>query len=180
MIKRAYPPGPERKRKTSAPSAYKRALNEKQKLRNYYGLSEHQLKKYVLGILAKQKKVQDIAEELIKRLEKRLDSVVYSLGLAKSRTQARQLVSHGYFSVNNKPVNVPSFGAKKGDIIALKEGKKKKNIFQSMIVELKKKETPVWLEIDKNTLVGKVKGEPSLKEIIPPAEISIIFEFYSR
>lgn len=180
MVKRAYPPGPERKRKSRAPSGYKRALAEKQKLKRWYGLSEHQFKKYVKGVLVKRGKVQDIADELIKRLEKRLDSVVFHLGLAKSRAQARQLVSHGYFLVNNKPVNIPSFGTKKEDVIMVKEGKKKKNLFKDIIPQLKKKEIPPWLEIDKDTLVSRIKGEPSLAEVMPPAEISIIFEFYSR
>jgi len=180
MIKRAYPPGFEKKRKSGAPSGYKRALIEKQKLRRWYGLSEHQFKRYVQEILARRGKIQDIANELIKKLEKRLDSVVFRLGLAKSRTQARQLVSHGYFLVNNKPVDIPSFELKKGNVITIKEGKKKKSIFREIIPQLKKKEMPSWLEIDKNTLTGKLKGEPLLAEVVPPAEISIIFEFYSR
>ncbi|MBU4274910.1 30S ribosomal protein S4 [Patescibacteria group bacterium] len=180
MVKRAYPPGLEKKRKSGAPSGYKKALNEKQKLRNWYGLSERQFKKYVKKTLEKRGKVPDIAEELIKKLEKRLDSVIFNLGLAKSRTQARQLVSHGYFLVNNKPVDVPSFETKKGDIVAVKETKKKRNIFREIAAQIKKKELPHWLEIDADQLVAKIKEEPSLAEVSPPAEISVIFEFYSR
>ena len=180
MVKRAYPPGIEKKRKSGAPSEYKKALNEKQKLRRWYGLSEHQFKQYVKGILIKRGRVPDLAEELIKKLEKRLDAVVFRLGLAKSRTQARQLVSHGYFLINNKSVNIPSFRVEVGDTIAIKENKKKKGVFIEIIPQLKKKEIPSWLEIDKDKLVGKLKKEPLLAEIIPPAEIPVIFEFYSR
>lgn len=180
MIKRAFPPGPEKKRRPGAASGYKKALTEKQKLRRWYGLPEYQFKQYVVDILEKRGKIQDIADELIKRLEKRLDSVVFNLGLAKSRTNARQMVSHGYFLVNNKTVNIPSFKMKKGDLIAIREGKKKKGAFKDIEVQLKKRTIPSWLEINKDTLIGKVKGEPSLAEVMPPAEISIIFEFYSR
>lgn len=180
MVKRAYPPGFEAKRKRGAPSEYKKALTEKQKLRNWYGLSEHQFKKYVKEVLAKRGKVQDIAGEFIKRLEKRLDNIVFRLGFANSKTQARQLVSHGYFLVNNKPVNIPSFELKKGDIITLKESKKKKGVIRDITPQLKKKEMPSWLELNKDTLAGTLKAEPILTEILPPAEISIIFEYYSR
>ena len=180
MVKRSYAPGIRGKRRPGAPSAYKKALSEKQKLKRWYGMSEHQFKRYVKEIMAKRGKVQDIADELIKKLEKRLDNVVFRLGLAKSRSQARQMVSHGYFLVNNKPVNIPSFGLKKGDVIAVKESKKKKGVFKEIASQIKKKETASWLEIDKDTLTAKVKAEPSITETVPPAEISIIFEFYSR
>ncbi|MBU2539894.1 30S ribosomal protein S4 [Patescibacteria group bacterium] len=181
MVKRPYPPGPERKkRKSRTGSEYKRALTEKQKLKRWYGLSEHQFKKYVKNVLEKRDKIQDIANELIKKLETRLDSVIFSFGFAKSRTQARQLVSHGYFLVNNKAVNVPSFEVQKGDVVAIKEHKKKKGIFKDIAVQLKKKEIPLWLELNKETLVGKLKADPTLADILPPAEIPTIFEFYSR
>lgn len=180
MIKRAYPPGPEKKRRKRAFSEYKKALSEKQKLKNWYGLREAQFKKYVKETLAKRGKVEDLSNELIGRLEKRLDNIVFRLGFGKSRSHARQLVSHGYFLVNNKPVNIPSFEVKKGDVVALKQGKKAKNIFKEIITLLKKKESILWLELDKEKLEGKIKEEPSLKEITPPAEISTIFEFYSR
>jgi len=180
MVKRAYPPGLEKKRKTGAPSAYKRALNEKQKLRNWYGLSERQFKQYVQKTLEKRGKVADIEQDLISKLERRLDSVVFYLGLAKSRAQAKQLVSHGCFLVNGKPVDIPSYETKKGDVIALKETKKKKAIFQEIAAQIKNKEIPKWLELDINKLVAKIKEEPLLAEVAPPAEIPIIFEFYSR
>ena len=180
MVKRSYPPGIKAKRRKRVPSGYAKELQEKQKLRYWYGLSEHQFKKYVKETLAMRGKVEDLEEELIKRLEKRLDNVIFRLGLAASRAQARQLVSHGYFLVNKKPVNIPSFGLKKGDVIAIKKGKEKKIVFKDLSRILKGKQLPSWLEFKKEKLEGKFIREPSLEEAAPPAEIPIIFEFYSR
>jgi len=113
-------------------------------------------------------------------LEKKLDNVIFRLGFAKSRVQARQLVSHGFFLINGKPVNVPSYQVKKGDIVALKENKKSKGVFKELMNELKRKEVPAWLNLNKDKLESETIGEPSLDEVKPPAEISLIFEFYSR
>ena len=180
MIKRAYAPGPQKKRKGGSPSEYKKSLREKQSLKKWYGLSERQFKKYVKETLSKMGKVDDVANELVKRLEKRLDNVVFRMGFAKSRRHARQMVSHSLFLVNGRPVNVPSFEVKKGDVISIKESKKKKPIFQGLAETLRRKETPAWLDINKEKFEGKSVGEPSLEEVNPPAEISQIFEFYSR
>ena len=180
VSKRPYPPGPQKKKRTGAASEYKRALIEKQKLKNWYGLSEHQFKKYVTDILENRGEIQDIANELIKNLEKRLDSIVFSMGFAKSRVHARQLVSHGHFLINNKAIDIPSYKVKKGDVVTIKETKKPKGAFKDLVNEIKKRTIPSWIELNKETLVGKLKDEPKLAEITPPAEISIIFEFYSR
>jgi len=180
MVKRAYAPGPQKKRKGGSPSGYKKSLEEKQTLKKWYGLSERQFKKYVKETLEKMGKVDDVSAELIRRLERRLDNVVFRLGFAKSRTQARQLVSHGYFLINGKPVDIPSYQVKKGDVVALKENKKQKGIFRELAAQLKRHETPVWLAMEKDKLEAKSIGEPNLDEVKPPAEIPLIFEFYSR
>jgi small subunit ribosomal protein S4 len=180
IVKRAYAPGPQRKRRGGSASEYKKSLQEKQSLKKWYGISERQFKAYVKETLTKMGKVEDVANELIKVLETRLDNVIFRLGFAKSRRHARQLVSHGLFMVNGKPVNIPSFKVKKGDVISIKESKKKKTIFSDMASALKIKEVPVWLNISKEKLEGKSIGEPTLQEVNPPAEISQIFEFYSR
>jgi len=180
MTRRATPPGPQRKRSGGTPSEYKKSLEEKQTLKKWYGLSEKQFKKYVMESLAKMDKVEDVSAELIRKLEKRLDNTVFRLGFAKSRVQARQLVSHGYFLINKKPVNIASYQVKKDDVISLKENKKSKGVFKELANELKRKEIPVWLSFDKTKLKAKPIGEPSLDEVKPPAEISSIFEFYSR
>jgi small subunit ribosomal protein S4 len=180
MIKRAYAPGPQKKRKGGAPSAYKKSLEEKQTLKKWYGISERQFKRYVKETLEKMGKVENVSTELIKRLEQRLDNVIFRIGLAKSRVQARQLVSHGYFKINGKPVNIPSYQVKKGDVITVKENKKAKGVFREISAQLKHHETPAWLVMEKDKLEAKSIGEPNLDEVKPPAEISLIFEFYSR
>lgn len=180
MMKRPFPPGPQKKRRGGNPTEYKKSLEEKQTLKKWYGLSERQFKRYVKETLAKMGKVDDVSNELIRRLEKRLDNVIFRLGFAKSRVQARQIVSHSYFLINGKAVNIPSYEVKADDIIAIKEHKKSKGIFKELANELRRKEAPVWLTINKEKLEAKVIGEPNLDEVKPPAEISTIFEFYSR
>ena len=172
--------GGERKKRPKAASEYKKSLIEKQTLKRLYGLSEKQFKRYVKESLDKMQRVENISDELIKTLEIRLDNVVFRLGFAKTRAQARQMVNHSYFLVNGKPVNIPSFQVKKGDVVAIKENKKKKIIFNELQAALKKVEAPVWLELNKEKLEAKTIGVPSLLEVNPPVEISLIFEFYSR
>ncbi len=180
MIKKPYPPGQKRKRRSSSLSEYGKELKEKQKLKNWYGLKETQLKKYVKEILQKKGTVKDTGEELVKKLENRLDNVIFKLGFVQSRSQARQLVSHGYFLINLKENNIPSYRVKKGDRITIRSQKLKKKIFQNLVTYLKKHQLPSWLQLDKEKLEGKVIGMPTFKEAMPPAELSSIFEFYSR
>lgn len=180
MVKRAYAPGPQKKKRGRSSSEYKKSLDEKQTLKKWYGVSERQFKRYVQESLAKMGRVEDVSAELIKRLEKRLDNVVFRLGFVKSRAQARQLVSHGYFLINNKPVNIASYEVKKNDVISLKENKKKKGVLRELVAILKNQESPAWLQFNKEKLEAKTVGDPTLDEVKPPAEISLIFEFYSR
>jgi len=180
LVRRASAPGPQKKRKGGAPSEYKKSLQEKQNLKKWYGLSEKQFKRYVKETLAKMGKVDDVSAELIRKLEKRLDNVIFRLGFAKSRVQARQLVSHRYFLINGKTVNIPSYQVQKEDVVSLKENKKAKGVFKELANELKRKEIPLWLSMNKEKLEAKTIGEPNLEEVKPPAEISLIFEFYSR
>jgi small subunit ribosomal protein S4 len=180
MVKRSYPPGKKGKRRPSRLSEYGKEFREKQKLKFWYGLRERQFKKYVKDILAKRKKTEDIDLLLIRRLESRLDNVIFRLGLAASRKQARKLITQKHFLVNGKPVNFPSFEVKKGDVISVKPKSLKKIIFQNLNLTLKKYQPPAWLELNKEKLEGKVIGEPSLEEINIPVEIPMILEFYSR
>lgn len=180
MIKRAYPPGPKAKRRKGETSDYGKELREKQKLKNWYLLGERQFKNYVNKILRKKSKIEDAPSELVKMLETRLDNVVFRLGFAQSRKQARQMVSHGHFLVNGKPVNIPSFQLKKGDVIELKKTKEAKTLFKNVAVSLKKFQPPSWLSLEKGKVAGKIIGQPNLEEAGLPAEISSVFEFYSR
>jgi small subunit ribosomal protein S4 len=180
MIKRPYPPGARKKRRRSVLSEYGKELTEKQKLKTYYGLREKQFRKYVKDILEKRGKVEDASILLIKKLESRLDNVVFRLGFARSRREARELVSHGHFLVDSKPVNIPSFEVKKGQVISLKETKKKKPLFKNLSMTLKNYQPPAWLKLDREKMEGKIVGEPSREDLGVPVDVSAIFEFYSR
>ncbi len=185
MVKRPYAPGLKGKRRKRAPSEYAKGLREKQNLKKWYGLGERQFKKYVKEILEKTRKArsgkaEDATVLLIRRLESRLDNVIFRLGIVSSRSFARQLVSHGYFKINNRPVDVPSFQVKKGDVIKVKPEKQKKKVFQNLAQALKKQRLPDWLVFDAQAFEAKVVNNPFLEPANLPAEISVIFEFYSR
>ena len=186
MIKRPYPPGMKGVRKTRGLSEYGKELKEKQKLKNWYNLSETQFANYVKQSLAMSRRPsarasnQDAASILISKLENRLDNVVFRFGFAPSRPQARQIISHGHFFVNGKPVNIPSLQIKKGDKIRVRPNSLKKNYFKDLIPVLKKKEIVSWLKFSADKLEGEVVSAPVLEEIAPPVEISAAFEYYSR
>ena len=180
FIKRPYPPGQKGKRRLKRLSEYGRELRERQKLKKWYNLRERQFKKYVKEVLDSREKVEDAASLLIRKLETRLDNVIFRLGLAASRSQARQLVTHGHFLINGKSVNIPSFQVKKGDEIEIKPSSLKIANFKDLKTKLKKHHFPSWLIFDLEKLKGKVIDLPTLEEASPPADISAIFEFYSR
>jgi len=180
IIRRPYPPGQKGKRRLRRISEYGKQLREKQKLKKWYNLREQQFKNYVKEVLDSREKVEDAASLLIKKLESRLDNVIFRLGFADSRAKARQLVNHGHFFVNEKPVNIPSYQVKKGDKITLRSGSEKKNIFQNLQTKLKKYQPPSWLSFNIKNLTGEVVSSPTFEEASPPADISAIFEFYSR
>ncbi len=180
---KSYAPGIKGKKRRRSFSEYGKELKEKQKLRNLYGLRESQFKKYVFDVLEKAKrgKSKEPADDvLIRRLENRLDNVVFRLGFTSSRAQARQFVSHGHFLVNGKSVNIPSFEVKKGDKIKVKSRSIKNNFFSNRWPILKNYKTPLWLRLNLAEKEGEVIGKPDLKEISLPANIASIFEFYSR
>ncbi|MDP3990694.1 MAG: 30S ribosomal protein S4 [Candidatus Nealsonbacteria bacterium] len=178
LLKKPYPPGVKKKKRFKALSDYGKELKEKQKLKNWYNLKEGQFRRYVKDILERRNKVEDAVELLIQKLETRFDNVIFRLGLASSRSQARQLVSHRHFLINGKIVNIPSYHLKKGDKITIRPASKK--LLEKSAVSLKKYQPPVWLKINIQTLEGEVIGQPTFQESAPPAEISTIFEYYSR
>ncbi len=180
MIRRPYPPGMKPKKAKGGLTEYGKELREKQKLKNWYGLREKQFKNYVKEVFKKRKEGENMADLLIEKLESRLDNVVFRLGFSLSRVQARQFVSHGHFLVNGKKVNIPSYQVRKGDKISLSKKAKEKTIFKNISSVLKKQKLPSWLKIDLEKIEGEVIGRPSFQETAPPAEISSIFEFYSR
>jgi len=180
LTRRPYRPGQKPKKVKAGLSDYGRELIEKQKVKCWYSLSERQFKKYAKAVLEKRGKVEDASLELVRKLEKRLDNVVFRLGFASSRRQARQLVSHGNFLINGKPLNIPSYEVKKGEVISVKEQKKEKPFFKKISLSLKKTKPPLWLELDKEKMSAKVVGEPTLEDANLPAEIHSVFEFYSH
>lgn len=180
MVKKPYSPGLKRKKRARALSEYGKELKEKQKLKKWYNLRERQFRRYVEKASSHRGGTDDVGSFLIKILESRLDNVIFRLGIAVSRDQARQLVSHGHFLVNEKPVNIPSYQLKKGDIVKLKPKNLKKTAFQNLSVKLKKQKVPSWLTLNVENLEGKIIADPSFEEAAPPVEISAIFEFYSR
>lgn len=180
MVKRPYPPGIRSKQRRRNLSEYAKQLNEKQKLRNWYNLRERQFKSCAKYALDKRGKIGNAQDIFIGKLEKRLDNVVFRLGFACSRVQARQLVSHKHFLVNGKRVNISSYQVDNGDEIQISAISQKNIVFQNLSMTLEKHQPPSWLKLDSKNLKGKVIGEPSFAEVAPPAEVSAIFEFYSR
>lgn len=180
VSRRPYPPGPQKKRRAVLLSEYGKELREKQKLKYLYNLRERQFRNYVKEILGKKERTESASELLIQMLERRLDNVVFRLGFAKTRQQARQLVSHGHFLVNGKRNTSPSRQVRIGDEIAVRPQSLSAGIFRTMAVTLKNYNPPSWLELDKENFKGKVTGNPSLQEATPPVEIPAVFEFYSR
>jgi len=179
FIKRPYAPGQKKKRGGFSFSEYAKELREKQKLKNYYGLREKQFKNYVTSALAGRGKADTVAV-LIKRLEGRLDNVVFRMGFAKSRKEARKLVGQKHFLVNGKPVNIPSFETKKEMVISVKPLRKEKMIFKNQVLLLKNYQAPSWLKISAEKLEGIIIADPTPEEIGSAVDISAIFEFYSR
>ena len=156
-------------------SEYGLQLREKQKVRRAYGLLEKQFR----GYYDKAAKMKGKTGELmLVLLEKRLDNVVYRLGLGASRAQARQIVNHGLILVNGKSVNIPSYQVKVGDIITIKDGKQDYAMFKA--VKDTKIVTPKWLEFDANNLTGKVLANPEREDIDLSIKEHLIIEKYSR
>lgn len=177
FLRKPYPPGIRGKRRKRAISDYGIRLNEKQKVRYTYGLTEKQLRRYFKQA---QKFKGDTGLRIIQKLEQRLDNVIYRLGLAPSRAAARQMVSHGHFTVNGRRITIPSQEVKIGDIIGVRQGSRKIIPLKNIANQLKKKEIPNWLEFDREKLIAKVKALPDPQEIVTPFNMQYIVEFYSR
>ncbi|MEA2113112.1 MAG: 30S ribosomal protein S4 [Patescibacteria group bacterium] len=178
MTRRPYAPGVHGKAFRRRSSEYGQQLAEKQKVRYVYGVSETQFKNYFKEIAKKRK--GDKEELLIRRLESRLDNVVFRLGWTSSRRAARQAVSHGHILVNKRKVNIPSYRVKLGDVIQIKEKSRKSKIFENLKTLLKKYDAPGWLLLNKEKIEGKVKNMPDIGDVDKVGEISKIIEFYSR
>jgi small subunit ribosomal protein S4 len=172
--RRSYPPG-EHGRGRIKQSEYLLQLREKQKARRYYGLLEKQFRR----TYEKASRGQGApGENLLRLLETRLDNVVYRLGFAGSRAQARQLVRHGHFQVNGRRVNIPSYTVKANDVISLKPGSPVEQLVRDA-TDLTASVAP-WLQADHEALTGQVLRYPERDEIDVPVQESLIVELYSK
>lgn len=181
MIRRPYSPGRQGRTAVRRKSSdYGQQLAEKQKLRRWYNLSEKQFRRYVSEILNRPQRYKNPPENLIQKLEGRLDNVVYRASWADSRAQARQLVGHGHFQVNGRSVNRPSFSVSPKDVITIKEERKDRAIFRRLLEQKEQKNECPWLKVDQKKLTVSLVRVPTLEEINPPAQISTILEFYTR
>ena len=167
------PGGPRRAKK----SEYATQLTEKQKVKFVYGIQEKQFRNYYDKA---SRQGGNTGENLLSLVESRLDNVVYRLGFANSRRQARQLVNHGHFTVNGGRVNIPSYLVKTGDVIAVCEKSASNNFFKSLKEADAFVAAPKWLDRDKNTLTGKVIATPTKADIDFDIAVHLIVELYSK
>ena len=174
--RRAYAPGMHGNARNKKLSEYGVQLREKQKARRYYGVLESQFAEY-FEMASKRKGMT--GENLLAILESRLDNVVYRLGFAMSRAEARQLVRHGHFTVNGKKVNIPSYLVSVGETIELKDSSRSLDKFKGALEANASRVVPKWLEMDKNN-VAKVVAVPAREDIDLPIEEHLIVELYSK
>lgn len=174
LTRREYAPGQHGQRRKKM-SEYGVQLREKQKVRRYYGVLESQFAKYYEMAI----KMSGIAgENMLSILESRLDNIVYRMGFAMSRPEARQLVVHGHFTVNGHRVDIPSYLVKAGDVITVKSTDSAK--FKAIVEANASKPVPKWLESDKENMTGKVVAMAQRDDIDLPVEEHLIIEYYSK
>ena len=166
--------GTSRQRK---PSGYAQQLREKQKVRRTYGLLDRQFRKTFVTAARRPGRT---GENLLQILEMRLDNLVYRLGFADSRAQARQLVCHGHFAVNGRKTDIPSFIAKPNDVISVRERSKGLEYFKTRALLLAQKGVPAWLRLDIDEMSGRVLSLPSRTDLELPFEEQMVVEYYQR
>jgi len=174
--RRNYPPGQHGQARPKF-SEYSIQLREKQKLRRIYGILEGQFRRY-FQMADRAKGVT--GETLLQLLERRLDNMVYRMGFATSRSEARQLVRHGHFSVNGRKVNVPSFLLKTGDQVAVTERSRKVTRIQEALDLAQRRGVPDWLEVTPDTFSARVKSIPARSDLTMPINEKLVVELYSK
>lgn len=175
--RRAYPPGQHGQRRGRRSLGYGPQLREKQKVKRIYGVLEKQFRNYFKGA---ERRRGVTGDNLLVSLERRLDNVVYNLGFASSRAQARQLVRHGHVQIDGKKTTIPSYLVKPGQQIGVKEGSRKNEFIRASVETAKGRGIPNWLELDPDNFVGKVTALPTREDIKLPIEEQLIVELYSR
>jgi small subunit ribosomal protein S4 len=175
--KRNVPPGQHGRSRKAKMVGYGVQLREKQKVKRTYGVLENQFRRY-FEAADRQKGIT--GELLLQMLERRLDNVVYRLGFATSRPQARQLVRHGHFTVNGKKVDIPSYPVRAGDTVAVRDKSGQNPTIQHAVEEVKGRGIPEWLLIETTGLSGKVSQLPTRAQINLPVQEQLIVELYSK
>ena len=175
--RRAYAPGQHGQARAKKPTEYGLQLREKQKARRMYGVMEKQFRNY-FDMAARKKGMA--GENLLVLLERRLDNVVFHLGFASSRPEARQLVNHGHFTVNGKKVDIASYSVRVGETVAVKEGSKSSPRMKQLLENLGSRTVPGWLSLDANTAAGTIVALPTREDIQIPIQEHLIVEKYSR
>ncbi|SHN52525.1 30S ribosomal protein S4 [Desulfitobacterium chlororespirans] len=174
--RRAYAPGQHGQSRGKKPTEYGIQLREKQKVRRIYGVQEKQFRSYY-DKANRQKGI--VGENLLRLLERRLDNVVFQLGFATSRPEARQLVRHGHFTVNGRRVDIPSFLVRVGDIVGVKEASKASPRLKEILSSLDRT-PPKWMSLDANAATGTIIALPDREDIQMPIQEHLIVEKYSR
>lgn len=174
--RRKYPPGQHGQRRVKL-SEYGVQLRTKQMVKSSYGMLEGQFRRYFKSA---ERQKGATGEVLLQLLERRLDNVVFRLGFASNRRQARQLVGHGFFSVNGRAVNIPSYFVSEGDVIEVKEKGRGMQLFADNLASAVQRGLSGWLEIDSDNMRGKVLHIPSRDEIQMPVQEQLIVELYSK
>lgn len=175
--RRSYPPGQHGQRRGGKTSDYGLQLREKQKAKRYYGLSEKQFK---LTFQRADMKKGITGTNLLMMLEQRLDNVVFRLGFANSRPQARQLVRHNHFLVNGKKVNIPSYQTRVGDAVEVHEKSREIKAITEALEAVVRRAMPQWLDLEKEKMKGTIRGVPVREDITMPLQENQIVELYSR
>jgi len=174
--RRGYPPGQHGQGRIKF-SEYGLQLREKQKIKRMYGLLEKQFR----NLFEKAESSKAVTGEmLVTLLERRLDNVAYRSGFANSRTEARQLVRHGHFSVNGRRVNIPSYLVSKGDMVEVREKSKNAVPVRMAVEAVKRREIPQWLELDFATMKSKVRDLPARDDVTAQMEERLVVELYSK
>ena len=177
MERRPYPPGQHGQKRARRPSDYAVRLREKQKLRRIYGISERQFRN-LFEEASKKKGVT--GSVFLGLLESRLDNVVYRLGFAVSRRQARQLVRHGHITVNGRQVDLPSYRVRPGDEIAVAEKSRNLELIRQNLEAMKGRKVGPWLSLDVEGMKGKFLRLPDREDLALPVNEQLVIEFYSR
>jgi len=175
--RRAYAPGEHGKSRRVKETDYGTQLREKQKARRMYGIMERQFRNY-FEKAARAKGVT--GEVLLQMLERRLDNVVYRVGFAANRGQARQLVRHGHFRVNGRAVNIPSFLLRVGDTVQVRDRSKQLTVIASALESRKGQSSPEWLELNSDAMTGRMLSIPARASIATPINEQLIVELYSK